>query len=639
MADTCFFACGGAEAKLMRERQESDASTQLPTFGRERCVSGFSVDSDFAYEKHEEQEQILLADFNIGCEVKELEKLPGTFDLMEPLVSQATAKHQTRTSSAGRGSDLLPVVAVLSVTVLGASYYPAMRYSVITTLAAIALPGIYLWIADGCRPEDLNTTRATWMAGPLAISIFLGCPYFLGMSFSSLVLCCMMGAASVMLLPGIYLWTVDGCRPEDFQESTSKWPIGALGFLLCLSCQYSLDMSCYSLLSCCVTCIAALMVLPGIYLWVVDGCRPEDFPESCSAWPVDVLRAVCCLSSLYFLCACISSAVSFCMLCVAAVLVLPGIYLWMVDGCRPEDFQESVGSWSATPILAMIPLLCCMSSSSSATYCMAGIAALILLPGIQLWTVDGCRPEFFEEASSPRPASFLGPMLFLATPCFLGMSVLSVVMYTLTGVAALMLLPGIYLWIVDGCRPEDYQGFAGTWPVGGIGVLLLFCCLYFSGMSIPSAVGCCMLGAAVLVVLPGIYLWTVDGCRPEDFQESGSNLPTRALGMLPLLCFAYFQGMSLLSGLGYFVTGVAALMLLPGAYLWVIDGCRPDDFQESAGIWRVGFLVAAVSLICVSFAGISWYSLAGLTATGMAALMLLPGINLWMVEGCRPEDF
>lgn len=380
------------------------------------------------------------------------------------------------------------------------------------------------------------------------------------------------------------------------------------------------------------------MVLPGIYLWVVDGCRPEDFQESVSKWPAHALRVLCCLT-LYFLCTCISCIVGFCMLCIAAVLLSPGVYLWMVDGCRPEDFKESGGSWLVRAILAVLPLICCMSVSSSATYCMAGFAALMLLPGIKLWTVDGCRPEFFKESSSSQSASFPGLMFFFAAPCFLGMFSSSVVSYILTGVAALMLLPGMYLWSVDSCRPEDYQGSAGTWPVGAIGVILLFCCAYFLGMSIPSLVGCCILGAAALVVLPGIYLWTVDGCRPEDFPESDSNLPTQALGMLPLFCFLYFQDMSLLSGAGCFTMGVAALMLLPGAYLWIVDGCRPDDFQEAASIWPLGFLVAAVILMCLVVAGVSWYFLAGLTATSMAALMLLPGINLWMVEGCRPEDF
>jgi len=388
-----------------------------------------------------------------------------------------------------------------------------------------------------------------------------------------------------------------------------------------------------------MTCMAALMVLPGIYLWVVDDCRPEDFQESASTRPADATRALFFLSSVYFLGTCVSSLVGFCMLCIAAVLLLPGIYLWIVDGCRPEDFQESADTWSATAIFAVLPLRCCMSISSTANYCMAGVAALMLLPGIYLWTVDGCRPEFFEEIQSSQSASFLGLLLFLATPYFLGMSALSVVLYSMAVVAALILVPGIYLWIADGCRPEDYQVTAGTWPVECLGAMVFFCCLYFLGMSVPSLVACCMLGAVAIMVLPGIYLWTVEGCRPEDFQESASNLPARFLGALMIFSLPYFLGMPVLSLGGYFVTDMAALTLLPGTYLWIVDGCRPEDFRESAGVWPVGFLAVGIFLMYLVFAGVSWYAFMGFAATGVAAVMLLPGINLWIVDGCRPEDF
>lgn len=270
---------------------------------------------------------------------------------------------------------------------------------------------------------------------------------------------------------------------------------------------------------------------------------------------------------------------------------------------------------------------------------MAGVAALMLLPGIYLWTVDGCRPEFFEEIQSSQSAGFLGLLLFLATPYFLGMSALSVVLYSMAGVAALLLVPGIYLWIADGCRPEDYQVTAGTWPVECLGAMVFFCCLYFLGMSVPSLVACCMLGAAAIMVLPGVYMWTVDGCRPEDFQESVSNLPARFLGALMIFSLPYFLGMPVLSLGGYFVTGMAALTFLPGTYLWIVDGCRPEDFRESASVCPVGFLAVGVFLMYLVFAGVSWYALMGFAATGVAAVMLLPGINLWIVDGCRPEDF
>jgi len=80
-----------------------------------------------------------------------------------------------------------------------------------------------------------------------------------------------------MVVPGLYLYVVEGCRPEDYDESAetneTKEPpyclwIGGLFF--------AYGIWTYCVLDICMGILAITMVAPGLYLYVVYGCRVED---------------------------------------------------------------------------------------------------------------------------------------------------------------------------------------------------------------------------------------------------------------------------------------------------------------------------------------------------------------------------
>jgi len=66
----------------------------------------------------------------------------------------------------------------------------------------------------------------------------------------------------------------------DYEENVDKSDSGALAFWLMalgLGSVYALCVS--SLFRTLVVYVAAAMLVPGIYLYMVDGCRPEDCTE------------------------------------------------------------------------------------------------------------------------------------------------------------------------------------------------------------------------------------------------------------------------------------------------------------------------------------------------------------------------
>eukprot|EP00931_Biecheleriopsis_adriatica_P079375 TRINITY_DN5277_c0_g1_i2.p1 TRINITY_DN5277_c0_g1~~TRINITY_DN5277_c0_g1_i2.p1 ORF type:complete len:283 (+),score=55.50 TRINITY_DN5277_c0_g1_i2:74-922(+) len=154
----------------------------------------------------------------------------------------------------------------------------------------------------------------------------------------------------------------------------------------------------------------------------------------------------------------------------AALMLLPGVYLWVVDGCRPEDFEEddqkrSSGGLAVVTLsmIGLVPLVYGLSSFMSFRILMGGLAALMLLPGVYLWVVDGCRPEDYDEADDDRVLAGQLPMLTLSMISLVaivyGLSSFMSFRIFMGGLVAFMLLPGVYLWAVDGCRPDESEGF------------------------------------------------------------------------------------------------------------------------------------------------------------------------------------
>lgn len=112
------------------------------------------------------------------------------------------------------------------------------------------------------------------------------------------------------------------------------------------------------------------------------------------------------------------------------------------------------------PILgfATLSLLCVYGLCTSKAFLiiMIAIAAIVSLPGIYLYHVDGCRPEGYnDEGSWTKQTSFWLALLSLISGWTYGLYASSIFRILMGTLAALMFLPGIYLYAVDGCRPED----------------------------------------------------------------------------------------------------------------------------------------------------------------------------------------
>jgi hypothetical protein len=96
-------------------------------------------------------------------------------------------------------------------------------------------------------------------------------------------------------------------------------------------------------------------------------------------------------------------------------------------------------------------------------------------------------------------------------------------------------------------------------------------------------------GLSLVMSLPGAYLYIVKGCRPEDCDEvvmdklennddkSGNGAAMFWLAMYSLvLAYGVYSSYTL----GRLMGAASLLMLLPGAYLFVVDGCRPEDCND-----------------------------------------------------------
>lgn len=188
--------------------------------------------------------------------------------------------------------------------------------------------------------------------------------------------------------------------------------------------------------------------------------------------------------------------------------------------------------------------------------------------------IDGCRrgAALFLLVSWAIGLFFV-PFVSVAFRCFMG------------ALAILMLLPGLYLYIVDGCRPEDYnEEHVSTWKTAGaiLCSFLMLCLASFYCVNASTTL-CIFMGiAAAMLILPGLYLYVVDGCRPEDY-EGGDCCSQKNLEilLLSLVSLGLIYGMWFFVVLRIFMGAMAAMVFLPGLYLYVIDGCRPEDCEEA----------------------------------------------------------
>jgi len=410
-----------------------------------------------------------------------------------------------------------------------------------------------------------------------------------------------MGAvAALMLLPGLYLYAVDGCRPEDYKEEEqhATWKSGEVLVLALLSLGSSFGIYASMVFRVSMGVVASMMLLPGVYLYVVEGCRPEDFTDEVGGRRHTGGSIVLVLTGLSLISfyggACMSTIFRAFMGAVAALMLLPGLYLYVVDGCRPEDCKEEEQNtaWKSGEVLvlALLGLGFCFGIYASSFFriSMAVVASMMLLPGVYLYVVEGCRPGDFTDEVNVRQHRGISIVLVLT-----GLSLIFVYggacmcgAAFMVAVAALMLLPGLYLYVVDGCRPEDYKEEEqnATWKSGGALVLALLGLGSFYGMYTSMIFRTSMGVVASMMLLPGVYLYVVEGCRPEDFtDEVGGRRHTGGSIVLVLtgLSLISFYGGACVSTIFRVCMGaVAALMLLPGLYLYVVDGCRPEDYKE-----------------------------------------------------------
>jgi len=212
-------------------------------------------------------------------------------------------------------------------------------------LALMLLPGLYLWMVEGCRPEDYDENCCNEKAKRCAVGtislLAVGSMLIMPTFVSFLIFACVMTV--LMLLPGIYLWSVDGCRPDDYEEERQtddkNFGINIMFARLVIGCTIGTWVSkSFRIFQ---GIVAMLVLLPGVYLWVADGCRPEDYEDDCHQNNVGD-HTMLKLASLLFgilLCAWVSTSVLIFVIVMAALTLLPGIYLWVFDGARPEDYM------------------------------------------------------------------------------------------------------------------------------------------------------------------------------------------------------------------------------------------------------------------------------------------------------------
>jgi len=584
-------------------------------------------------------------------------------EVVLPTVKVAQAAESTRkssTPSSARRMIFLPtLIGLVSYGLLN-----SLSFRIVLGLvaAAMLLPGLFLYMVDGCRPADYEEKDNAIPKKSVSYELLLVC-LVLGSLYSvdiSIALRALMGAASaLMLLPGFYLYVMEGCRPEDFkeEEDLSQKKVGKLVISLVSLGLASLYGMCVSMaFRLCMGVVAAMMLLPGLYLYVVDGCRPEDYEEQTDdsqqkghALAVFLLG---CLAFGGFSGVCLSTFVCAFMVAVAALMLLPGFYLYVVEGCRPEDYSEdeTMGekSWAFAFSFGLAALYG-MRISMVFCVCMGAVAALMVLPGLYLYMVDGCRPEDVEEegfVNEKKDGLSMLLLLGLGVASVYGICVSTVFSVFMAVVVVLMLLPGLYLWL-DGCRPEDYEEVDESHKQGNA-FLPWFVCLgllSFSWFGIYTHCYVFMGAMAALMFLPGLYLYVVDGCRPEDFEEEANTNEARDMAFLLLLAGVALGCLYCLRSSTAFLAflGVGSvLMLLPGLYLWVVDGCRPEDYvEEDTGDQKNVAAVAALllGLVLASLYGM-WMSIVFRAMFGAAgATMFLPGLYLYVVDGCRPEDF
>jgi glucose uptake protein GlcU len=295
------------------------------------------------------------------------------------------------------------------------------------------LPGIYLYIVKGCRPEDCDEVPAARREQDMdqkenGLVVFWLVTYSLAFVYglwTSGTFRCVIGLlAVVMILPGTYLF-VRGSRPEDYEEVTLRTrgqDMGQKESGLIVSClalyglAFVYGLWTYGTFRCVIGLLAAVMILPGTYLFVC-GYRPEDCDEAlfgkCGT-DIDnkgsrMAAFWLAIYSLAFSCALWTSGTFRCLLgSLAAVMILPGIYLFVFCGCRPEDcddktFEKQVNdkkeSGAAVFWLAMYSLAFSYALLTSGTFrCLLGsLAAVMILPGTYLFVLGGCRPEDANE--------------------------------------------------------------------------------------------------------------------------------------------------------------------------------------------------------------------------------------------------
>jgi uncharacterized membrane protein len=450
----------------LRARQESDASTALPPSPvLSRMVSPADSACDAITEKS-------LAEFELTGFEDEKDEIytPSLSAKHEPAWTSQLAKNFEDSPSLLQTASLvfLPVMAgvIMYITLISPAFCRIM--SAIALL--MALPGIYLWVIDGSRPEDYEENMQEHTIRHLATSRFLslGLAAMIIMPTSTSVLIIMAAVAALMLLPGIYLWVADGCRPEDYERkdqtqdgnNSGDVMLARLALGIVFGMWYSRSFRIFQGI------LSVIMFLPGLYLWIVEGCRPEDYDGNCrqrKAGYFSVLKASLLAGGTMLIMKAFVS-ISMFLGIIAAIMLLPGIYLWVVDGCRPEDYEEdrrTEDEDGCSDMLARLVLGSMIGMWLSQSFrILQGITAMVMLvPGMYLWVIDGCRPEDYEETSCRNKVGDLA-ILKLGSLCLgllIGAWISTSILIFVMAIAALMLLPGIYLWVVDGARPEDYM--------------------------------------------------------------------------------------------------------------------------------------------------------------------------------------
>jgi len=129
-------------------------------------------------------------------------------------------------------------------------------------------------------------------------------------------------------------------------------------------------------------------------------------------------------------------------------------------------------------------------------------------------------------------------------------------------------------------RTHEYNGSLAT---GATLFLLTLFGLIIYGLLHSTCFRLIMGAVAALIVSPGLYLYVVQGCRPEDYKEEGNDSQQRgglSVLALALLIIAVFYGVRVSTVFRFFMGAMAASMLLPGLYLYAVHGCRPEEFDR-----------------------------------------------------------